>query len=167
MQGKTGKIFHLGLGDYHATAHAGDVIKTFALGSCVSVIMLDPRAQAIAMAHVVLPESTIDPEKAMAHPGYFADTAIPAMIRRMADLGSNPGGKGFIVKLIGGANVLDTNNFFNIGKRNVLSCRKILWQWKLPVVAEDVGGEGSRTVEVFQSSGRIAISCPGKGVWEI
>lgn len=164
---KTGNIVSIGLGEFHATKRAGDVIKTFALGSCVSVIMLDPKTQAIAMGHVVLPESSIDPEKAMSQPGYFADTAIPAMIQRLASLGANPAGKGFVVKLIGGSNVLDSNNVFNIGKRNVLSCRKVLWQLKLAVVAEDVGGEGSRTVELFQSSGRIAISCPGKGVWEI
>ncbi len=36
------------------------------------------------------------------------------------------------------ANVADPNNTFNIGKRNVLAAKKILWQFGLGTVAEDV-----------------------------
>ncbi len=62
---------------------------------------------------------------------------------------------------------MDVEGLFNIGKRNVLTLKKILWQARLAAVAEDVGGDYSRTVEVFQESGRIVITSPAKGSWEI
>ncbi len=161
------KCVYIGVGELKATKVAGATLKTMALGSCIAVLMLDPVHKAVGMAHVALPDSSIERVKALSLPGYFADTAIPALMMQMASLGCDARGQGFIVKLVGGASILDTNGVFNIGKRNLLSCRKLLWQLKLPVLAEDTGGEISRTVEIAQESGKIMISCPSKGVWEL
>ena len=161
------KNTHIGIGELKATKESGCGLKTMALGSCIAVVMMDPVQKAIGMVHVALPDSSIERVKALTQPGYFADTAIPALMMQMAGLGSDARGQGFIVKLIGGATMLDPSGVFNIGKRNLLSCRKLLWQLKLPILAEDTGGEISRTVEVDQSSGKITISSPVKGTWEL
>jgi chemotaxis protein CheD len=161
------KTLMLGIGDLGGTSEAGATVKTMALGSCVALIMMDPKKKAIGMSHVALPESSTDAVKALSLPGYFADTAVPALLSRMARLGCDPRGQGFIVKLVGGSAIMDADGLFNIGKRNVLALKKTLWQAKLAPIAEDVGGDYSRTVEVHQDTGRIIITCPSKGAWEI
>jgi chemotaxis protein CheD len=157
----------LGVGDFGATNRLEDTIKTYALGSCVGVVIMDPKAKIVGMIHVALPDSNINPAKAKQHPGYFADTGIPHLIREMQKLGYNGQGRGMIVKIAGGANILDPNNTFSIGKRNVLAIKKILWGLGMGVVAEDIGGNYSRTVSVVMGTGRVEVSCPGRGTWEL
>ena len=157
----------LGVGDYGASNTQGDDVKTFALGSCVSVIFLDPKTRTVGMAHVALPDSTINKAKATEKPGYFADTAIPALLELMAKMGCDKRGKGMIVKLCGGANVMDTNDTFQIGKRNALAIKKILWSYGMGAVAEDLGGNFSRTVTISVSAGQVTLSSPGKPNWQL
>ena len=88
----------LGVGEYGASRTPGDIVKTFALGSCVAVILMCPKTRTVGMVHVALPESKINPEKVKTRPGYFADTGIPALMKQMADMGCDPRGRGFIVK---------------------------------------------------------------------
>ncbi len=158
----------LGVGEYGASVVRGSLIKTLALGSCVAVIMLDRKTRCIGMAHVALPDSKISPERAKERPGHFADTAIPALLANMnKQAGMVSKGAGLIVKLAGGANVADPNNTFNIGKRNALAIRKVLWKYGLGPVAEDVGGGFSRSVAVYQETGQVILSSPGRDDWEI
>lgn len=158
----------LGVGDYGATVSAGGVIRTMALGSCIALMILDRGTRCVGMDHIALPDSSVSPDRAKQLPGYFADTGIPALIKMMGRVGgsfSKP--SSLIVKMAGGANVADPNNTFNIGKRNVLAAKKILWQFGLGAVAEDVGGSHSRTVTLYRDSGRIVLSCPGRPDWEL
>lgn len=158
----------LGVGDYGATAAPGGVVKTMALGSCIALMILDRGTRCVGMDHIALPESSVSPERAKQLPGYFADTGIPALIERMKRVsGSLSKPSHLIVKIAGGANVADPNNTFNIGKRNVLAAKKILWQFGLGPMAEDVGGSHSRTVTLFRDTGRIVLSCPGRPDWEL
>lgn len=158
----------LGVGEYGSTVEAGGVVRTLALGSCVAVIFLDRKTRCVGMAHVALPDSKISPERAKERPGHFADTAIPALLAEMEKrAGSVSKGAGLIVKLAGGANVADPNNTFNIGKRNALSIRKVLWKYGLGPVAEDVGGNFSRSVAVYQENGKVILSSPGRSDWEL
>ncbi|MHC4885833.1 MAG: chemotaxis protein CheD [Planctomycetota bacterium] len=157
----------LGVGEYGSTKTPGEEVKTMALGSCISVIVLDPKVRAVGMVHVALPESKTNPDRAKERPGYFADTGIPALLKQMQGLGSKPTGKGIIIKLVGGASVMDPNNTFNIGKRNALAIKKILWKYGMGAVKEDLGGHISRTVAVDVDCGKVKISSPGRDPWEI
>jgi len=157
----------LGIGDYGASNAPGDVIKTLALGSCVAVVMLDPASKTVGMAHVALPDSSLNPQKRGEKPGYFADSAIPALIEEMRRHGSSGKIPAMFVKLAGGANVMDTNNTFDIGKRNVLAIKKILWKFGGGPVAEEVGGHISRSVKVDVDTGATEISSPGRENWVI
>lgn len=152
------KQINVGIGEFAVSKNPEEVIKTFGLGSCVAIIALDPKSRVVGLMHIALPDSSINPDKAKKLPGYFADTGIPHMISEMAKLGSNPKGVGLIIKLIGGAQVMDPNERFNIGKRNILTIKKILWSYHLAVVAEETGGHISRTVDVSVETGRVTIS---------
>ena len=157
----------LGVGDYGATGKPEDTIKTYALGSCVGVMMLDSKAQVAGMIHVALPDSSINPTKAKGHPGYFADTGIPKLMEELRKSGSRNNGSGMVVKMAGGANILDPNDTFSIGKRNVLAIKKILWGLGMGVVAEDIGGNYSRTVSLELAAGTVEINSPGRGSWKL
>jgi len=157
----------LGVGDLGATNLPGEVIKTFALGSCVAVVLLDPKTKTVGMVHVALPDSNIDKNIALKRPGYFADTGIPALIDCMTRMGCKRDGKGMIVKLVGGAKVIDPNDTFNIGEQNVLAIKRILWARGMGTLAEDIGGNISRSVSVYADAGRVLISSPGRSDWEI
>jgi len=164
-----GKSIILGVGDFGATVEANGILKTYALGSCIAVMILDRKTRCVSMAHVALPESSISPSKAMSLPGYFADTAIPALFEVMK---KNTGGilsptSDLIVKMCGGANVSDVNNTFNIGKRNALAIKKALWKHGLAPRAEDTGGNFSRTVTLNQANGIVEVSSPGKENWKL
>jgi chemotaxis protein CheD len=157
---------YVGVGEYAASKTTGDVIKTLALGSCVAVIMLDPKQRAVGMLHVALPDSSISKRRMEERPGLFADTGIPILLNEMKKLGYNGNGN-LVVKLAGGANIMDPNGTFNIGKRNVLAVRKNLWNHRLGAIAEDVGDTISRTVSVSTDNGRVILSSPGRGEWEL
>ncbi|WP_020677408.1 chemotaxis protein CheD [Geopsychrobacter electrodiphilus] len=157
----------IGVGEYGVSNRPGDEIKTFALGSCVAVIFLDPRTGTLGMLHVALPESEINKTKSLDKPGYFADTGIPALLAEMARLGCSPQGQGMVVKLCGGANIMDTNEIFQIGKCNALSIKKLLWIYEMDVVAEDLGGTFSRSVSVSVETGEIILSSPGRPDWKL
>jgi len=157
------------VGDLAASNVPGTALRTFGLGSCVAVVILHPATQTAGMVHVALPHSSVSPAKAVKQPGYFADTGIPALLRLMAGMGCQrcDTGRGMIVKLVGGAKVLDPNSLFDIGKRNILAVRKVLWSFGMGPIAEDVGGSFSRTVTVSLDTGRVNISSPGKEDWQI
>lgn len=158
----------VGIGGHAATCSPGKVLRTLALGSCVGLVILDKNTRCIGLVHVALPESELNPEYAKECPGQFADTAVPAILNEMRNVaGSISNANGLIVKLAGGANVADTNNKFNIGKRNVVAINKALWRYNLAPKATDVGGSFSRSVSVYRDNGRIILSSPGKVDWKL
>jgi len=155
-------VVTLGIGDLGMVNKPGDIIKTHALGSCISVIMMDPATRSVGMVHIALPESKVHPVRATKLPGYFADTAIDSLIELMQSKGAAANLRKVIVKMTGGANVMDKNNTFNIGKRNALAIKKALWQKRMGAVAEDVGGSISRTVTINIDDGKVVITSPGR-----
>jgi chemotaxis protein CheD len=157
----------LGIGDFGVSKDPTKTIKTYALGSCVAVILFCPSLPAAGMIHIALPESKVNMNRAKEKPGFFADTGIPKLLDALGKIGGPAKGKGVKVKLVGGASIMDKNEIFNIGKRNVLAIKKILWAHGLGAVAEDVGGTISRTVSINVSSGEVKIFSAGRGNWTL
>ncbi|MFH0925310.1 MAG: chemotaxis protein CheD [bacterium] len=153
----------VGVGGIGVSNNPSDLIKTFALGSCVAIVVIDALTKTTGMVHIALPDSAVDPKKGKELPGYFTDTGIPALFRLMKGKGALKVEKMMIVKLAGGAKIMDPNSIFDIGKRNILAIKKFLWAKGLGPVAEDVGGSHSRTVTVKVDTGEMLISSYG---WE-
>jgi len=147
-----------------------DQLRTFALGSCVAVVLLHRPTKTVGMVHIALPDSSIEKNsRSISKPGYFADTGIPALLQPMKDIGciSTKNTGGFAVKMAGGANIMRSSDTFKIGKRNILTVKKILWSYGLAPLAEDVGGTISRTVTVDVNTGAVTLSSPARGEWTI
>lgn len=154
----------IGIGEYGVSRNGDDVIKTYALGSCVAVIMYDKIKKIAGLIHIALPDSSVNSDKARNKPGYFVDTGLPLLLKEMK---SRDAGRNHVwMKIVGGSNIMDTESRFNIGKRNVLAIKKYLWKNRLGIIAEDVGGNISRTVIVSVSTGEVIVSSKGKS-WQL
>lgn len=161
------KTIVLGVGEYGATNKPGEQLKTYALGSCVALIFLDIDNRSIGMAHIALPNSEVNPDRALKYPAYFADTAIPVLLKEMIRLGYADTGRKMKVKLVGGASMLDDENLFQIGERNISAIRQALSAYRLSVAAQDLGGKISRNVTVEADTGVVIIASRGVGTWKI
>ncbi|MCA1946422.1 MAG: chemotaxis protein CheD [Desulfovibrio sp.] len=152
----------IGVGEFSASSAPGDGLKTFALGSCVAIILYDAACRVAGMAHVALPDSSINRGKSGDLPGYFADTAVPALLAavRRANAGELPAG--LHARLAGGASILRGQEQFQIGKRNIAAVRQALAKHHVRISGEEVGGSISRTVSVDVASGSVSIHTPGR-----
>jgi chemotaxis protein CheD len=139
-----------------------DLIVTHALGSCLGITVYDPVANVGGLLHVMLPDSTIDPDKAKENPYIFVDTGLPRLFMECYSLGAVK--ERLEVKVAGGAcvNTESNNDFFQIGKRNFLMLRKLLWKNGVLLKAYDVGGSVSRTMSIEISTGKVAVKSDGK-----
>ena len=151
---------HVGIGEYQVSRVDEDVIKTFALGSCVAVVMYDKVNKVAGMIHLALPDSAVNTEKAEKKPGYFVDTGLPVFLSEMSRHGVQS--KQSWIKIVGGSSIMDDNGRFDIGKRNILAVKKHLWQNRLGIISEDVGGSISRTVTVSVATGEVTVSSAKK-----
>ena len=152
----------VGVADKKVSAEPGDVLVTHALGSCLGILLHDPVAQVGGLLHVMLPLSTIDPAKAEQNPCMFVDTGVPALFLECYRAGAEK--KRLVMKVAGGACVGkadEKDDFFQIGRRNIVMLRKLLWKNGVLIEAEDVGGHHSRTVSLEVGSGRTVIAAKG------
>lgn len=150
----------VGIGEWKVSSKQDDVIKTYALGSCVAVITWDQKNGVAGLIHIALPESKVNPGKAERLPGYFADTGLPLFIKDMERKGAEK--RNIRVRVTGGASIMDENRNFDIGRRNTIAVKRFLWKNGLGVIREDTGGNRSRTVAVEVSNGTVTVSNSGE-----
>jgi chemotaxis protein CheD len=149
----------VGVADCQISKDSDSTLVTYALGSCIAIAIHDAVAGVGGLLHFMLPESSIDPAKASANPYMFADTGIPMLFRNAYQYGAEK--RRLTVRLAGGAQVMDDNGVFKIGKRNYLAVRKILWKAGVLVHGEAVGGDSSRTVRLEVGSGKFWLRTGG------
>lgn len=122
------------------------------LGSCVGVVAYDSAKKIAGVAHVMLPKSFEDTERV--RPAKFADVAIPTLVKQIEQAGGSR--RNLRVALAGGAKVLrlGSGTEQDIGSRNGEALLVALQEWKLEVVASDLGGTKGRTIR-FNLEDRI------------
>ena len=156
----------IGIGGIGVSNAVDDVLKTLALGSCVGVMVYSPKLRVAGLIHIALPESKINQQLAQEKPCYFADTGIHFLMNELSKFGLLLYSD-LVIKITGGSNIMDPEQRFDIGTRNVLAVKKNLWRYKLGPIAEDVGGNKSRTVKMAVETGKIILSSPSIGEWEL
>ncbi len=150
----------VGISDMKVSNNPDDVLITYSLGSCIGVTIWDPEVRTGGLLHYLLPDSNINKEKAKKNPFIFSDSGVPLLFREAYKFGARK--KRMIVKVAGGAQVLDNNDFFDIGKRNVLALRKIFWRNNVIVAGSDIGGTISRTIFFNIKTGVTLVKMPGR-----
>jgi chemotaxis protein CheD len=148
----------VGMGDCRLGDARGQVLTTYALGSCIGLSVYDPVAVVGALLHFVLPDSAIDASRGRDHPFRFADTGIPLMLEQVCARGGSK--RRLVVHAVGAAQM--QANRFEIGKRNYLAARRILWKSGLLLSGEAVGGESPRTVRLEIDSGKLWVQEGGE-----
>jgi chemotaxis protein CheD len=143
----------VGMADCRVADVPGQILATYALGSCIGLVIHDAQAGVGGMLHFMLPDSTTDPARSQKNPFMFADTGIPLLLEQLFARGAIK--RRLIVNAVGGAQMLDDQNVFEIGKRNYLATRRILWKAGLLLHAEAVGGSQSRTLRLEIGTGRV------------
>nr|WP_219838828.1 chemotaxis protein CheD [Paenibacillus sp. R14(2021)] len=159
-------VVKVGMADLKVAAE-GAILKTTGLGSCVGLTLFDERTKVAGMVHVMLPSSEIAREAAI-NIAKYADTSIPHLIDLMKQAGAEP--ERFVAKMAGGAQMFafsSSNDSMRIGPRNVESCRLMLQQFSIPLLAEDTGANYGRTIEFNSLSGMLTIRSVQQGVKEI
>lgn len=156
-----GKIV-VGIADIKVSNNPEDTLITYALGSCIGVIVYDPMVKVGGLLHFMLPESKVNPQRAKENPYMFADTGVPLLFKTCYKYGAKK--RRMIVKVAGGAEIMDEARYFNIGKKNYAVLRKIFWRNGVLIRAEDVGGMVNRTVELDIGTGEVRLKIPGQGI---
>ncbi len=151
----------VGVSDMKVSNNPKEVVITYSLGSCIGVAVFDPVAKAGGILHYMLPESSLDENKAKNNPFMFADTGIPSLFKAVYKFGAKK--QRMKVAVMGGSQVLDQKGFFNIGKRNHTALRKMLFKNNVMIDYEDVGGNVNRTVRLEIGTGDIYNKVSGSG----
>lgn len=148
----------VGVGELVVSNNTSVTISTYALGSCVALVIYDSVAKAGGLIHIMLPDSSLSPEKAKDKPGMFADTGIPLMFRNLMGLRIERRRlKAFVA---GGASVISSSDMFKIGERNILAVKKIVNTLAIPVVRAEIGGLNNRTIHLNIATGEVDMKTP-------
>jgi chemotaxis protein CheD len=134
------------------------------VGSCVAICLHDSKKKCGGLAHIMLPDSVISPNDSL--PAKFADTAVPALVRSIRNLGGNPAR--LSGKIAGGANMFP--NFahaLNIGKKNIDAVKTALEKNNIKLVAEDVGGSNGRRIAFNIATGVASVRKLNGGVTKL
>ncbi|MDD4734594.1 MAG: chemotaxis protein CheD [Kiritimatiellae bacterium] len=134
---------------------AGDVLVTHSLGSCLGFALYDSTMKIGGLLHSMLPLSSTDYPRARKNPAMFVDTGVTKLLEQMFKRGCSR--ENLVVKVAGGARVLDRQDLFRIGERNYTVFRKVLWKNNLLIAGEDVGGSVSRSVRLELGCGRFYV----------
>ena len=151
----------VGVADMKVSGDPDDVLITYALGSCLGITVHDPVARVGGLLHVMLPQSSIDPQKAQANASMFVDTGVPRLFLDAYKLGARK--ERMIVKVAGGATsrASEEDDYFQIGKRNIVMLRKILWKNGVILDSCEVGGNDSRTMLLDIDTGTVSLKIHG------
>jgi chemotaxis protein CheD len=143
------------ISDAKVSKDPSEVLVTYSLGSCIGVCLYDPAVQIGGMLHYQLPSSKMDAQRAAEKPFMFADTGMRLLLNKLLSMGAIK--KRCQVKLAGGATMATGPQGFDIGKRNYLAIRKLLWSNGMFIDAEDVGGNSARNLYLDIGDGSVTV----------
>ena len=155
------ELIKVGMADLKA-GKSPDSIISYGLGSCVGIAVYDPQTKLGGLAHIMLPDST--QARATDNTAKFADTALPVLLDQVLALGGSR--NRLTAKIAGGSQMFSfaqATDVMRIGDRNAEAVKAVLKSLSIRLVAEDVGGNYGRTVELLLDSGIFVIKTVNKG----
>ncbi len=149
----------VGVADARVSNDPRDILVIYSLGSCIGVCLYDPVVHIGGMLHYQLPDSKMDKARAGRKPFMFADTGMEVLIEKLFSMGANK--KRIQIKIAGAATMHTGAQKFDIGKRNYLSIRKVLWQHGMFIDTEDIGGQSPRNMYLNMVDGSVTVRSVG------
>jgi chemotaxis protein CheD len=127
------------------------VLVSTVLGSCVAVTMFSPGSGVGAICHAMLPDNA-GRDKDLR----YVDTALRHIYREVTSYGA---GRDLVVKLFGGARVLDVGDSGSpsrtVGEQNVARALEILEVLGLKINSADIGGFVGRKLYFCTRNGDV------------
>ncbi len=125
---------------------------TTILGSCVSVCLFDPVLRVGGANHYLLPD-----HGAAAPSTRFGGEALRELLARILALGADR--RRLQAKVFGGACVVEAfrRSAGHLGARNVEAALRFLEAERIPVMAEDTGGERGRKLLFHTDDGTVLV----------
>lgn len=148
----------VGVSDWKVSNDTRETIITYALGSCLGIVLYDPVVCVGGLLHVMLPLSKADPEKAKQRPAMYVDTGFAELLDDCYNLGAEK--ERLKIYVAGGASMKfeHKEDYFKIGQRNFTTLRKFLWKNGFMIDFQDVGGHISRTMSLRITDGLVTIN---------
>lgn len=143
------------MGEYVVSDRAGDVLRVFALATCVGVTAYSAEKRAAGLIHVVLP-APFHPQDRHERPGYFAETGILLLIGAMCKQYGCRVGE-LQIQMYGGAEQALELDVYNMGQRNIDAVKMSLARLGLMVWQSDLRGSVSRTLTMEVATGRVRV----------
>ena len=130
------------------------------LGSCVSVCLYDKVEMIGGMNHYLVP---LWNGNGLQSPKY-GNVSIHRLVEGMVNIGCNL--NNIEAKIFGGGNVIDSISGpdMMVGRKNIIIAQEILHEYKIPIVAKDVGGTKGRRILLNTETGKIFLKYIKEGV---
>lgn len=154
-------LIKVGMADLK-TATNPEVLTTLGLGSCIGICIYDPITKISGMAHIMLPSSKAIRNNS--NTAKFADTAIVKLVDDMVAIGARR--NRLTAKIAGGSQMFSfssKNDMMKIGERNAVAVKEMLSHLRIPLKAEDTGGNYGRSIEFDANNGALQIKTIGHG----
>jgi chemotaxis protein CheD len=152
--------FIVGMADLMVSQDQDLILCTYPLGACLGIAIYDPVVKVGGILHSMLPDSSIDPKRAVARPGMFLDTGL-ALLMEYAE-GFKSKKEDLLIYVAGGCEVMDATTVFNIGKRNYAVLAGLLAIQGVKIHAEDIGGLTNRTMQLRLATGEVRVKFSGQ-----
>ncbi|MEO7996725.1 MAG: chemotaxis protein CheD [Gemmatimonadaceae bacterium] len=152
----------VGVADVKVSGNSDERLVTYALGSCLGISIYDPQVKVGGLLHVMLPTGAIDPDKMAQNPSMFVDSGVPLLFKECYKFGAKK--ERMIIKVAGGSHTgaTDEDDKYQIGKRNLLALRKLLWKNGVMLHAQNTGGvQVSRTMWLDIGTGGVTLKVNG------
>lgn len=151
------------MADWQVADDPSAVFLVPGLGSCVGLVLYDPRACLAAMAHIMLPQSG---GQVGDRPAKFADTAVPLLVEVLEDRGARR--DRLLAKAAGGAQMFRSQgNFLAVGPRNGEAVQEALAAIGIPLLGSDLGGTWGRTIRFQMGTWILQVRSPGRADVEL
>ena len=150
---------HIGISQFAVSNDPTEILMASSLGSCLGMAVFDRIRNIAGMIHCLVPLAKNDLEKAKLQPAMYVETGVPMLLDMILRSGSNK--KDLEIIIAGCAQINSDNSIFEIGKKNLTVCKKILWKNGLLIKAEHCGGDFSRTLSLEVASGRVTVKAQG------
>jgi len=142
----------VGVADYKVSQDPKAVLITCALGSCIGLSLHDPVAGVGGLLHFMLPNAEQETSREDFNPAMYGNTGIPLLISELQKLGANT--RKLVAAMAGGSQILDQTGLFDIGKRNHVAAKNMLWKAGVLVRNEAVGGNITRSFGLQVGTGQ-------------
>lgn len=133
-------------------AEPDEYLISTVLGSCVAVCLWDKVVCRGGMNHIMLP---LWNGEGLATPKY-GNIAMEKLLAKVLAIGCRR--ENLVAKVFGGANVSGTGlEVFMIGDRNVTLALEMLDEFRIPLIAKDIGGRVGRKIIMNSRTGVVLV----------